>query len=57
MYLTVKEVAGILRVSQRQTYNYLHDGLIPHVKIKGKYLINEESFKKVLKDMERKKED
>lgn len=54
MYLTVKEVANTLRISERKAYDYIREGLIPGIKIKGKILVSQDSLQKKLKELEEK---
>ena len=44
MYLTVKETAELIRMSERQTYKLIQKNVIPHTKIGGKILINKEKL-------------
>lgn len=39
MFLTIKEVAKLLRISERHAYNLVSNNDIPNVRIKGKILI------------------
>ena len=42
IFLTVQEVPGILRRKVRRVYDYLDEGIVPHVqKLKGGWLIPE----------------
>ena len=43
MYLTVKETAELIRMSERHTYKLIQN-VIPHTKIGGKILINKEKL-------------
>lgn len=52
MYLTVKEVASIIRTSEKQTYKLVNENIIPHIRIGGKILINQHTLEKHLKDLE-----
>ncbi|MCH4420250.1 MULTISPECIES: helix-turn-helix domain-containing protein [Staphylococcus] len=51
MFMTVKEVARLLRISERHTYKLIKKNVIPHTKIGGKILINKE---KLLNTLEKK---
>ncbi|AYY66651.1 helix-turn-helix domain-containing protein [Staphylococcus hominis] len=44
MYLTVKETAELIRMSERHTYKLIQKNVIPHTKIGGKILINKEKL-------------
>ncbi len=44
MYLTVKETAELIRMSERHTYKLIQKNVIPHTKIGGKLLINKEKL-------------
>lgn len=52
MYLTVKETAELIRMSERHTYKLIQKNVIPHTKIGGKILINKE---KLLDTLEKEK--
>ncbi len=45
--LTLKEVAGVLRVSERSVFRYIHDGKLKATKI-GYWRISEKDLKKFL---------
>lgn len=42
MFMTVKETAELLRISERHTYKLIQQNEIPHTRIKGKILIDKE---------------
>ena len=44
MYLTVKETAELIRMSERHTYKLIQKNVIPHTKIGGKIRINKEKL-------------
>ncbi|MCD8810004.1 helix-turn-helix domain-containing protein [Mammaliicoccus sciuri] len=44
MFLTVKETAELLRMSERQVYKLIQQNVIPHIKIKGKILVDREEL-------------
>ena len=44
MYLTVKETAELIRMSEGHTYKLIQKNVIPHTKIGGKILINKEKL-------------
>lgn len=44
MFLTIKEVAKLLRISERHAYNLVSNNDIPNVRIKGKILIPKEQL-------------
>ncbi|WP_436855194.1 helix-turn-helix domain-containing protein [Staphylococcus caeli] len=44
MFMTVKEVAQLLRINERHTYKLIQENEIPHIKLKGKILINKENL-------------
>ncbi|HHW8676314.1 TPA: helix-turn-helix domain-containing protein [Staphylococcus aureus] len=48
MYLTVKETASIIRMSERHTYKLIQKNVIPHIKIGGKILVNKETLLETL---------
>lgn len=56
MYLTVKETADYLKMSENHTYLLIKSKKIPSIKLGGKILINKESLDEMLKNMERKNE-
>lgn len=42
--ITVKEIASFLRVSLPTAYSLVRSGSIPHVKVKGRYIIPKHDF-------------
>lgn len=52
-YLTVKELMEKLNMSNTSTLKYIKQGKVKAIRIKGKWLITEESYKDLLtpKDM------
>ncbi|MCG1173239.1 helix-turn-helix domain-containing protein [Staphylococcus epidermidis] len=52
MYLTVKETAELIRVSERHAYRLIKQNVIPHTKIGGKILINKERLLNTLEKEE-----
>ncbi|NUX77389.1 helix-turn-helix domain-containing protein [Staphylococcus aureus] len=52
MFMTVKEVAQLLRISERHTYKLLKKNVIPHTKIGGKILVNKERLLETLEKKE-----
>ena len=52
MYLTVKETAELIRMSERHTYKLIQKNVIPHTKIGGKILINKEKLLNTLEEEE-----
>lgn len=52
MFMTVKEVAQLLRISERHTYKLLQKNVIPHTKIGRKILVNKERLLETLEKKE-----
>ena len=52
MFLTVKETAELLRMSERHVYKLIKQNIIPHIKIKGKILIEREELLLSIKNKE-----
>ncbi|MEB7383127.1 MULTISPECIES: helix-turn-helix domain-containing protein [Staphylococcus] len=44
MFLTVKETADFLRVSEKQTYKLISNNKIPYIKLGGKILVDKNSL-------------
>lgn len=42
--ITVREIAGYLRISLPSVYKLVNTGNIPHVKVGSRYIIPRESF-------------
>ena len=49
-YLTVEDVAKILKIGKNQTYALFKQEGFPAVKVGRAYRVNEEDFKKFMKD-------
>lgn len=48
MFLTVKEAAELLRLSERQVYTLIKENVIPHSRLKGKILVHKQELLKQL---------
>ncbi|RQN00092.1 helix-turn-helix domain-containing protein [Staphylococcus warneri] len=54
MFLTVKETAKLLRISERYTYQLIKKNEIPHIKLGSKILIDKDSLMEYLHNLEKK---
>lgn len=54
MFLTVKETAELLRISERYTYQLIRNNELPHIKLGSKILIDKDSLMKFLHNLEKK---
>ena len=51
MFLTVKETAELLRVSQRHVYKLVKNKEIPSIRLKGKILVDKDELLTKLKEV------
>lgn len=56
-YMTIEEIASILRVSEETIRRYIRDGLLPAIRLRGLYRVKREDFEKFLKQREIKPEE
>lgn len=56
-YMTIEEIASILRVSEETIRRYIRDGLLPAIRLRGMYRVKREDFEKFLKQREIKPEE
>ncbi|MFR6532029.1 MAG: helix-turn-helix domain-containing protein [Staphylococcus simulans] len=52
MFMTVKETAELLRMSERSVYRLINEGLIPHFKLKGKILVDKSKLLNSIRNKE-----
>lgn len=56
MFYTVKEVASLLRCSEKYAYKLIGDGIIPAVRLGSKIIVQKEDLDNALQKMKTKKE-
>jgi excisionase family DNA binding protein len=50
LVLTIKEVAGILKLAEKTVYSMAHDGELPAFKVRGQWRIRKVDFEKWMAD-------